>query len=407
MTQDTDIVIAGGGLNGTALALALASGGFRVTLIDPTPEATRAADTFDGRGYALALSSVRVLKALGLWSGIADHAQPIQHIRITQGSLSSGPSPFLLDFDQGEIEEGPMGQMIEDRHLRRALLAAVGKVDAIKALSDSVTDHAPTLAGVDVTLASGATLSSTLLIACDGGHSPTAKRAGIRRQGWDYPQTSLVCAVSHERPHNGTAHQYFLPGGPLAILPLTENRASIVWTERHAEAARVSALDDDGYLNALRPRFGDFLGDIELVGTRFTYPLRLSITDALIADRVALVGDAAHVVHPIAGQGLNAGLKDVAALAEVLTDARRRGEDVGTPLVLQRYQSWRRFDIAALSLATDGFNRLFSNDNPLLRAARGLGLGAVNALPGLRRTFIREAAGLTGDLPRLSQGNPL
>jgi len=407
MAYDTDIVIAGGGLNGTALAAALASGGVRVTLVDPTPQTVREADTFDGRGYALALSSVRVLKALGLWAAIASEAQPIRHIRITQGSMTTGPSPFLLDFDQGEIEDGPMGQMIEDRHLRRALLAAVAGNDLIEPVQDSVAGHATGPSGVEVTFAGGRNLSAALLVACDGGQSPTAQRSGIKRQGWEYPQTSLVCAVSHERPHDGTAHQYFLPGGPLAILPLTGDRAAIVWTEARAEAARISALDDEGYLNALRPRFGDFLGRIELTGVRFTYPLRLSIADKLIADRVALVGDAAHVVHPIAGQGLNAGLKDVAALAEVLTDARRRGEDVGAQLVLERYQSWRRFDIAALALATDGFNRLFSNDNPLLRAARGLGLGAVNAMPGLRRSFIREAAGLTGDLPRLSQGNPL
>jgi 2-octaprenyl-6-methoxyphenol hydroxylase len=246
-----------------------------------------------------------------------------------------------------------------------------------------------------------------VLVGSDGRNGPTAGRAGIRRQSWDYGQTALVCAIEHARPHGGVAHQFFMPSGPLAILPLTGNRSSIVWTERHEAAARIQALDDAGYLEVLRPRFGDFLGDIALGGRRWTYPLGLSVAERFVADRVALLGDAAHAMHPIAGQGLNAGLKDVAALAEVLADAKRRGEDPGRAQVLARYQRWRRFDTAALLLATDSFNRLFSNDNPALRMVRDLGMGAVGAVPGLRRRFMREAAGLTGDLPRLLQGRPV
>ncbi|MEM9972420.1 MAG: FAD-dependent monooxygenase, partial [Pseudomonadota bacterium] len=232
-------------------------------------------------------------------------------------------------------------------------------------------------------------------------------RAGIKRTGWRYGQSSLVCAVAHEHPHSGTAHQLFLENGPLAILPMTGNRAGIVWTERSDTASDIHAMDDDGYLAVLQPRFGDFLGEIELIGQRGLFPLELSIANSFVGDRVALLGDAAHAVHPIAGQGLNAGLKDVAALSQVLTDAQRRGEDIGGDDVLRRYQAWRRFDTMTLAVATDGFNRLFSNDNGVLRTVRDLGLGAVNALPKLRRSFIREAAGLTGDIPRLAQGKAL
>ena len=408
MSDRFDIVIAGGGLNGSALALALASAGFRVVLAEPKPVQSLEDAGFDGRGYALSLSSVRVLSALGLWAGLQDKSQPILDIRITDGRLGDGPSPFVLEFAHGEIDEGPMGQMIEDRHLRRALGAALAAEERVTALHGvSVTDHRVDADGVHVTLSDGRILGAALIVGCDGARSPTAVRAGLRRQGWTYDQTALVCAIAHEKPHHGCAHQYFLPSGPLAILPLPGNRASIVWTERAGTAAAIAAQDDAGYLAALRPRFGGFLGEIALEGDRFSYPLELSLADRLVADRTALLGDAAHKVHPIAGQGLNAGLKDVAALAEVLTRARQRGEDVGRAEVLARYQRWRRFDIAALAMATDGFNRLFSNDNPLARLGRDIGLGLVGRLPRVRRGLIREAAGLTGDLPRLSRGLPL
>jgi 2-octaprenyl-6-methoxyphenol hydroxylase len=244
-------------------------------------------------------------------------------------------------------------------------------------------------------------------VGADGRRSGTAERAGIRRTGWDYGQTALVCAIAHERPHHGIAQQFFMPAGPLAILPLPGKRSSIVWSERTARAAEIAAMDDADYLDALRPAFGDFLGEITLAGHRYSYPLSLSIAERFVDTRLALVGDAAHGVHPIAGQGLNLGLRDVAALAEVLADARRRGEDIARAEVLARYQSWRRFDTAAMAVATDAFNRLFSNDNPALRVLRDAGMGVVQAVPGLRRMFIREAAGLTGDVPKLLRGRPL
>lgn len=400
-----DIIIVGGGLNGPTLALALAADGFRVTVIDALPLPERADPGFDGRAYALALGSVRLLRALGLWSALADHAQPMLRIKVTDGRAGEGPSPWMLAFDHAEIEEGPMGFMVEDRHLRRALLAAMTAHPAITHLAgETVTGQAVTPSGVTVTLASGESVAGALLVGCDGRQSGTVRRAGIRRTAWDYGQTAVVCAVAHERPHDGIAHQFFMPSGPLAILPLTGNRSSIVWSETTARASDLLAMPDEDFLTALRPAFGSFLGNIALAGERWGYPLGLSLANAMVADRLALVGDAAHGVHPIAGQGLNAGLRDVAALVDVLSAARQRGEDAGNPAVLARYAEWRRFDTATLALATDAFNRLFSNDNPLLRLARDAGLGVVNAIPALRRTFIREAAGLTGDLPRLMQG---
>jgi 2-octaprenyl-6-methoxyphenol hydroxylase len=256
-------------------------------------------------------------------------------------------------------------------------------------------------ASVAVTLAGGRRLEGRVLVGADGRDSGTARRAGIPRTVRSYGQVAVTCAVTHERPHRGTAFQLFLPGGPLAILPLPGHRSSIVWSEREARAKALMAMDEAAFLAALRPVFGSFLGGIALEGPRFAFPLVLSLARSFTAPRVALVGDAAHGIHPLAGQGLNAGLRDVAALAEVLADARARGEDPGSEAVLERYARWRRFDTATLALATDGLNRLFSNDSRLLRLARDLGLGLVGRIPPLRRAFIREAAGLTGDLPRL------
>ena len=407
MAHDADVLIVGGGLNGPCLALALAQAGFSSLVLDAQSTENRGADTFDGRSYALALASTKLLDALGLWEDLADHAQPILEVIASDGRAGEGPSPFFLHFDHAEIEEGPMGHMLEDRYLRQALLAAME--------ADPLVTHRPgtrviaqdTETGARVTLDDGTDLSARLLIGADGRQSGVAARAGIKRTGWDYGQTALVCAIAHEKPHNGIAHQFFMPPGPLAILPLPGNRSSIVWSETHEAAARINALSDADYLDALRPRFGDFLGKISLEGARFSYPLTLTLATSFVAPNLALVGDAAHGVHPIAGQGLNLGLRDVGALAEVLADAKRRGEDFGAIDVLERYQTWRRFDTAALATGMDAVNKLFSNDNPLLRAGRDLGLGVVNALPGLRRRFIREAAGLTGDLPRLLRGRPL
>lgn len=407
MTYDADFLIVGGGLNGPALALALAGTGLRICVVDSLPRPTRAKAGFDGRSYALALASIRVLDGIGLWPRVADRAQPMLKIVASDGRAGEGAAPFFLAFDHAEIEEGPMGHMLEDRYLRPALLEAMDAAGISQISGETVVAQSVDARGASVQLASGKTLRARLLVGCDGRDSGTARRAGIRRSGWDYGQTGLVCAVEHERPHNGEAHQFFMPPGPLAILPLPGNRSSIVWSESTARAQEIHALDDAGYLEVLKPRFGSFLGEISLAGMRYAYPLKLTIANQFIAPRVALVGDAAHGMHPIAGQGFNFGLRDIAALAEVITEAVRRGEDFANPLVLERYQQWRRFDTSLMAVGTDSVNRLFSNDNPILRTMRDLGLGAVGAVPGLRRACIRQAAGLTGDLPRLMRGLPI
>lgn len=408
MTKQNDIVIVGGGLNGPALALALSQTGRTVTVIDSLSVEIRKDSGFDGRSYALALSSKRLLDAIGIWPAVVEFAQPMLEIKVTDGRAGEGPSPFFMHFDHAEIEEGPMGYMVEDRHLRRAFLSAMANDPLITHLSgETVIAQDIGQHNVVVTLESGKTVTAQILVGSDGRSSGTAQRAGIKRTGWSYGQTALVCAVAHEKPHNGIAHQFFMPPGPLAILPLTGNRSSIVWSETDTQAARINSLDETGYLEVLRPRFGSFLGDISLEGKRFIYPLNLTIANRFAGSRLALVGDAAHGMHPIAGQGLNAGLRDVAALAETLTLAARRGEDIGSILVLERYEQWRRFDTATLAAATDVFNRLFSNDNPIFRAGRDIGMGLLNSIPSMRRGFIREAAGLTGDIPKLLQGKAI
>ena len=408
MTHAHDILIVGGGLTGPALALALAQAGLRSAVIDALPQAVLTDAGFDGRSYALALGSQRLLKALGIWGAIADEAQPILDIEVSDGQVGQGPGPFGLAFDHAETEDGPMGYLVEDRHVRRALLEAMAAEPRITVINDATVVAQSVAPGrAIVTLADGTELSGRLLVGADGRRSGTARRAEITRLEWSYGQTALVCALSHERPHHGVARQIFLPQGPLAILPLTGNRCSIVWSEETALAEQIQAMPPDAYLAALAPRFGDILGRLELAGARFTYPLNLTLAKAMTAERLALVGDAAHGVHPIAGQGLNAGFRDIGALAQTLAEAARRGEDIGGADVLERYAQWRRADTVSLALATDAFNRLFSNDNPILRAARGLGMGVVNALPGLRRSLIREAAGTAGDVPLLLKGQPL
>ena len=404
--MEQDVIIVGGGLNGPALALALAQGGLRVTVVDSRPAPQRTEVGFDGRAYALAIASKRLLEAVGIWPGLADKVQPILKIVASDGHAGQGAGPFFLTFDHAEIEEGPMGFMVEDRYLYAGFLAAMRDQAGVTLMSgQSVVAQEVTGFGAAVTLASGVVMRASVLVGCDGRGSGTAARAGVRRQGWGYGQTAMVTAVRHARDHEGVAQQFFMPAGPLAILPLPGGHlSSIVWSESEAQAAAVQDLGDVAYLAALRPRFGDFLGEIALAGARFTYPLSLSLAERFVAPRVALVGDAAHGVHPLAGQGLNLGLRDVGALAEVLVEAARRGEDIGAADVLERYQAWRRFDATALALGMDRVNALFSNDNPVLRGIRDLGLGIVNAIPAARRGFIRQAAGLTGDVPKLLRG---
>ena len=402
MEHDCDIAIVGGGLNGPALALAAAQVGLRVIVLDATSHKLRKNAKFDGRAYALALASKRLMAAVGVWENVAQDAEPMLNIRVSDGRAGVGASPFFMDFDHAELEEGPMGYMVEDRHLRYALQAAMQNSPLIEyRLATRVTGQSTGPEGVTLSLANNQKITTRLLVGADGRQSGTAARAGITYTGWQYDQTALVCAVEHDRPHGGVAHQFFMPAGPMAVLPLSARRSTVVWSEKTDSAAVIKTLDDAAFLDVLRPRFGDFLGDIALTGGRFSYPLGMMIAKSYIAPNVALIGDAAHGVHPIAGQGLNAGLRDVAALIQVLSEAKQRGEDFASQPVLARYQLWRRFDATALAVATDGFNHLFSNDNPILRLGRDLGMGMINAMPKVRRGILREAAGLTGDLPDL------
>ena len=401
----TDMIVIGGGLIGPALALALARPGFRVAIVDRVAAERRAEPDFDGRAYAIAFGSARLLQALGVWGAVEDKAQEIRDIHVDEGISGGVP---ILHFDPRELDEGRVGWIVEDRWLRGALLTSLDQAEGITQLAPvevARIDYDST--GATVRLADGRMLSAPLIVACDGRRSPTAEAVGIRRLRWGYAQTGLVNAIAHELPHEGLAHQSFFPGGPFAVLPLPGNRSSLVWSERTAEAERLQALDDAAFTAEIAARIGPRLGRIELAGRRWAYPLDLTLAERYIAPRLALAGDAAHGVHPIAGQGLNIGLRDVAALAEVLVEAARIGEDIGAANVLERYQRWRRFDATALALGMDALNRLFSNDNPTVKLARDTGLSAVNRIGGLRRAFMREAAGVEGDVPRLLRGQAL
>ena len=405
MNNDTDIIIVGGGLIGSALAIALSSIGFDVTVVDRQSNKLTKSQNFDGRAYALSHASIRMLKVLGIWNYFKENAQPILDIKVSDGRVGEGASDWFLHFDHQELEEGPMGHLIEDRYIREALKTDIEMSKQIKyiynaeVISQNVKDT-----GVSLNLSDGQVLRTQLLVGCDGRNSKIAHWSNISHVGWNYNQTALVCALSHEKQHFGVAHQFFNPAGPLAILPLKDNKSSIVWTETKDRAKHINDMCDEDYLNALSPFIGNFLGSINLVGDRFSYPLGLSLADSFIAKRTVLVGDSAHGIHPLAGQGLNLGLKDIAALTEVLALAKRRGESFSSKQVLERYQKWRRFDTSAMAVATDSINKLFSNDNIILRSMRDVGLGSVNATPHLRRSFMRHAAGLSGDLPKLLQG---
>ncbi len=410
-----DVVIAGGGINGAVLALGLARIGLAVVVVDKGAGKAQP----DGRAYALNLGVQRMLTVFGVWDDLQAHAEPILDMKISdaKGELSgAGISPFYLQFNRAMMEGEALGFLIEDAPLRGVLSKAVDKHPLITVLSNTqVHGHTLTNGGVEVTLSPnktphktiGKNICAKLLIGCDGRDSQVAKNAGIVRIGWDYPQSALVCALRHTKPHHGTAHQIFTPNGPLAVLPLRGNRVSIVWTQECKRAALIHGLDDAGYLAILRETLGDFLGEVALDGTRGTYPLGLALTESFVRARVALVGDSAHGIHPLAGQGLNLGLFDSAALCQVLFNAAQNGEDIGAVSVLHRYQVWRRFDTCAMALATDGLNRLFSNDVPLMRGLRGLGLGAINALPFAKQGFARLGAGAGAEVPRFMQGREL
>ena len=402
MKVDSDIIIVGGGLNGSLMAIAAANIGFSTIVLDSKDNEACEENRFDGRSYALALSSVRLLKNLDIFEDIIDKSQPILDIKILDGKLVQGPSQFSLHFDNNEIHDGPMGQMVEDRFIRKALFTKINKNKQIDyKFNSKVIEHKKQSGYISVTLENGKKLNTKLLVGADGRNSELANRADIKKSGWKYNQSALVCAIEHEADHNGVAWQYFMPSGPLAVLPMTGKRSCIVWTEQNANAKAINLFDETRYTKILAARLGNFLGKFKIIGDRHTYPLELSIADRFIDERLALIGDAAHSVHPIAGQGLNAGFKDIAVLAHIIQDAHHRGEDLGSLGVLKRYEEWRRFDSAQLAYSTDLFNKLFSNENEALRLARNIGLKLLDSIPVAKRNIIKEAAGITGELPRL------
>lgn len=406
MTQrpDSDILIVGGGLAGLPLALACAQGGLSVTVVDVLDPATATDAKFDGRVSAIAFASCRMFDRLGVTKHLQGQMQPINDIMVSDGRVREGASPFFLHFDHKEIGDEPLGHLIENRHTRIALQKAVADEPRIRLIAPESVAHIDYGSQVTATLGNGDKVAARLCFAADGRGSRTRQAAGIKTVGWDYGQTGIVCTVEHELPHEGVAQEYFLPGGPFAILPMVGNRSSLVWTEKTAEAKAILALDDDAFAEEMRVRFGDYLGACAPTGPRWSYPLTLQLARDYVRPRLALVADAAHGIHPIAGQGLNLGLRDVAAAAEVVVDAARLGLDIGSIDVLERYQRWRRFDNVALSLLMDGLNRLFSNDIGPVRLARDLGLGIVGQIPPMRRFFMRHAGGVVGDLPRLLRG---
>jgi len=416
-TERYDIVIAGAGLTGAAFALAAAQGGLKVVMVDPQPFSAQMAPTFDGRSTAVAFSTFRMLDALGLGETLRPHACRMDHILVTDGrrpgAASRKASPAFLRFDADEIggRTGgePLGYMVENRRIRLALAEAVTRA-GIEVRAPATVARVETDAGkATVSLADGSTLIAPLVVGAEGRGSTVRRAAGIETVGWGYGQSGVVATVRLGRDHGNIAHEYFLPSGPFAILPLTDQRASLVWTETTRRGEALRDASDEAFHAHLMRRFGEFLATPEqssatVEGPRFVYPLALSLAEKLVAPRIALIGDAAHGVHPVAGQGLNMGLKDAAALAEVLAEAARLGEDLGAETVLERYARWRRFDNAALAAGFDAFVRLFSNDIAPVRLARDLGMAAVNRIGPLRRAFMQEAGGATGDLPRLLRG---
>ncbi|MCY4479753.1 MAG: UbiH/UbiF/VisC/COQ6 family ubiquinone biosynthesis hydroxylase [Rhodospirillales bacterium] len=400
---EVDVVIAGGGLVGLTLGVALAGAGIETAVVDGTPREAMKHAAFDGRVSSIALGSRRVLDGIGIWPALADDVQPILEIRVSDGDV-----PLFLHYDHKTVGSDPLGYIVENRSIRAALLERAAALAALHHMAPaSVEALEPGGGGIDARLADGRCVRARLAVAADGANSGLRAAAGIDAVRWSYEQTGIVCTVLHERPHRGIAHERFLPAGPFAILPMTVDRSSLVWTERATLAPSLMEASSEVFARELGARFGDFLGALEPTGPRWSYPLRLTHATRYVAPRLALAGDAAHAIHPLAGQGFNLGIRDAAVLAELVVDRARLGLDIGGGDVLTHYQRRRRFDSVVLIGVTDGLNRLFSNDNQGLRLVRDVGLAAVNQMPPVKRFFMRHAMGLAGDLPRLARGEPL
>lgn len=411
-TNRFDIVIGGGSFVGLALARALsamAPGIYRIAIVEQRPLAAPGAAAIDGRTVALTSSVKAMLEAIGVWPALAGKAQPILRIELTDSTLDAPVRPPLIGLDSSEAPGGePTAYIVENADLLSALLSSLeGAPDVTFFAPDSVASFDAREGEVTVALASGATLSARLLAAADGRNSKLAEMAGIQTTVWPSKKVGIVATVGTERPHNGTAWQHFLPAGPFAILPMTGNRVSVVWTEYADVARKILSQDSEAILGELFRRFGNHLGEIELISEPKAYPLSMTFAKDFVRPRFLLIGDAAHGLHWIAGQGLNHGLKDVAALAETLVDASRLGLDIGSLSVLKRYERWRRFDSVTSAMSAAAINTLFSNDSMALRMVRSTGLRAVDRVGRLKTYFMKEAAGLTGEVPKLLKGQPV
>jgi 2-octaprenyl-6-methoxyphenol hydroxylase len=405
--KTVDILVAGGGYVGlsTAVAIAMQAPHLKIVIADAAPEAALEKDE---RASAIAAAASRMLTVLGVWQQIKTHAQPIHEMIVTDSKVHDVTRPVFLTFGEaadGETIPGePFAHMMPNREMVGALRKRAGELGVEQIFQCGVEDFSRDGAGIVALMQDGTNVQARLLIAADGVRSRMRDKAGIKTVHWPYNQWGIVTTVAHERPHHGRAEEHFLPAGPFAILPLTGNRSSLVWTESEKDARRILAMDDFAFELELEKRFGHKLGEISVNGPKKGFPLGLTLAREFVVDRVALVGDAAHGIHPIAGQGLNLGFKDAAALAETVIEADRLGLDIGSLTVLERYQQWRRFDTVQMGIVTDVLNRLFSNDNPLLRITRDVGLGLVDRLPGLKNAFIKQAAGNQPGTPRLLRG---
>jgi 2-octaprenyl-6-methoxyphenol hydroxylase len=410
-----DLAIVGAGLNGSLLALAAGEAGLETALIDRVPLKSLTEAGFDGRTTAIAYTSQRLFQAIGVWDELAGKAEPIRDIRISDAGHDGRASPLFLHFDHREAAEdeqdaAPMGWIVENRFLRAALLRRLQACAAVELIApDEALDTERRPDKVEIKLKSGRTIATRLVASAEGRFGTMREDAGIGARAWSYGQIAIVLVARHAQPHRGVAQEKFLPGGPFAILPMTdseagEHRSSIVWTEKADIAKRILELDAPRFQAEFARRFGDYLGHVEPTGPRWWFPLGLVHAERYIDERMVLVGDAAHGIHPIAGQGYNLGVRDIAALVETLVDAKRLGLDIGAADTLERYARWRRADNFTMVAATDLLNRLFSNDIKPLRLVRDLGLAAVNHVPPLRRFFVRHAMGMVGDLPKLIRG---
>lgn len=398
--EKVDVIIVGGGLAGLTLAHALDRHGLTTAVIEQTDLAGQLAAGYDGRAFAIASASARMLQSIGVWDHLAGQHQRINEIRVTDDN-----HPRFLTFDRKAAADEPHGYLVEARLMRQALISALAAAQNIRLFAPAKIQQVTRTPGaVTVALASGAKISAPLLIGADGRTSTMRAEAGIRLSEWRYKQVAISTTVAHEKPHGGVAHELFLKDEPFAILPVIQQRSNIVWIVPENRAAGYLGLSDRAFLHEIQKRFGNFLGDLTLAAPRWSYPLGFLHAEKYIADRFALIGDAAHGIHPIAGQGLNLGLRDIAALTEVLVDAARLGMDIGEPTVLARYQRWRYADNALTAAAMDSIVRLFDMKFPPVVAVRRLGLGMVNNMPRLKGFFESQARGKAGSTPKLLMG---